>query len=187
MRNQWSPERYIHAYRFAAEAHNGQKYSGTELPYIMHLSFVSMEVIAALAMPNEHDANLAVTCSLLHDVLEDTGCQYEQILDRFGRDVAEGVKALTKDARLPKPLQMEDSLRRIRQQPHEVWMVKMADRITNLQPPPSGWSKEKARQYREEAIVIHGALNAANETLSRRLLDKIEEYGLLDISMISLP
>lgn len=42
-----------------------------------------------------------------------------------------------------KKLQMQDSLRRIKSQPREVWMVKMADRITNLQPPPGHWSEEK--------------------------------------------
>jgi (p)ppGpp synthase/HD superfamily hydrolase len=68
----WSQETYAKAYRFAAEAHNGQLFPGTELPYIMHVSFVSMEVIAALAQEPELDGNLAVQCALLHDVIEDT-------------------------------------------------------------------------------------------------------------------
>jgi (p)ppGpp synthase/HD superfamily hydrolase len=84
--------------------------------------------------------------------------------------------ALSKDKTLAEPLQMNDSLRRIRQQPKEVWMVKLADRITNLQPPPSYWTKARAKQYREEALAIYAALKEANEALASRLLTKIEKY-----------
>lgn len=66
----WSQEIYTKAYQFAAEAHNGQRFPGTELPYMMHVSFVSMEVMAALAHELERDGNLAVQCALLHDVIE---------------------------------------------------------------------------------------------------------------------
>ncbi len=67
----WSQETFTNAYRFLAEAHNGQLFLGTELPYIMHISFVSMEVMEALAQEPERDGNLAVQCPLLHDVIED--------------------------------------------------------------------------------------------------------------------
>lgn len=67
----WSQDVYTKAYCFAAEAHDGQLFSGTALPYIMHVSFVSMEVMAALAHEPERDGDLAVQCALLHDVIED--------------------------------------------------------------------------------------------------------------------
>ena len=67
----WTQEQYLKAYRFAAEVHNGQKFPGTEFPYIMHLSFVCMEIIAALTHEPERDGNLAIQCALLHDVIED--------------------------------------------------------------------------------------------------------------------
>ena len=44
---------------------------------------------------------------------------------------------------------MLDSLKRIKKMSHEVWAVKMADRITNLQPPPKGWSAKKKEHYLE--------------------------------------
>ena len=43
----WSQNAYIEAYRFAAEAHVGQLHPGTEISYLMHLGFVSMELLAA--------------------------------------------------------------------------------------------------------------------------------------------
>ena len=64
MPSDWTPDIYIKAYRFAAIAHNGQLVPGTELPYIMHLSFVAMEVIATLNREKGFDGNLAVQCAL---------------------------------------------------------------------------------------------------------------------------
>ncbi len=172
----WRQDDYIKAYRFAAHAHNRQKFPGTDLPYIMHVSFVAMEIIAALQSNDGYDANLAVQCALLHDVIEDTRTTYEQVEGTFGKPVADGVLALSKNKKLEKSTQMEDSLRRIKQQPREVWMVKLADRITNLQRPPWFWPKAKIKDYGEEALVIYSALGEANEALAQRLLLKIEDY-----------
>jgi (p)ppGpp synthase/HD superfamily hydrolase len=72
---------------------------------------------------------------------------------------------------------MGDSLRRIREQPYEVWMVKLADRISNLGPPPNYWDRERILRYSEEAIEIHNTLNEASEYLSRRLRRKIADYN----------
>ncbi|MBU7586833.1 MAG: bifunctional (p)ppGpp synthetase/guanosine-3',5'-bis(diphosphate) 3'-pyrophosphohydrolase [Nostoc sp. TH1S01] len=172
----WSQESYIKAYKFAAIAHQNQKMPGSELPYIMHLSFVSMELIAALSLEKVTDGNLGIQCAILHDTIEDTDTTFEQIQAEFGEIVAKGVLALTKDNRLPKHLQMADSLSRIKQQPLEVWMVKLADRISNLQAPPHYWSQEKIFKYREESIKIYETLKDASPFLAARLARKIEEY-----------
>ncbi len=55
-------------------------------------------------------------------------------------------------------------------------MVKLADRITNLQSPPYYWTKNKIEQYRNEAIEIHKELGNADHILSSRLLSKIVIY-----------
>jgi (p)ppGpp synthase/HD superfamily hydrolase len=159
MTNNWSQDTYIKAYKFAALAHHGQKVPSTEIPYIQHLSFVSMEIIAALNVEKERDGNLAIQCAILHDTIEDTSVTFEQTESEFGEDVANGVLALTKNDSLPKEVRMSDSLQRILEQPPEIWMVKLADRITNLQPPPQYWTQEKIIRYRKEAIVIHEALS----------------------------
>ncbi|BAY07154.1 HD domain-containing protein [Calothrix sp. NIES-2098] len=176
MKQNWSQDKYIKAYEFAAKAHQGQKMPGSEIPYIMHLSFVSMEVIAALNAEKEADGNLAIQCAILHDTIEDTSKTYEQITEEFGEAVAKGVLALTKDSNLAKNLQMADSLHRIKQQPKEIWMVKLADRITNLQAPPHYWTTDKITRYREEGIQIYEALKDASDFLASRLAIKIEDY-----------
>jgi (p)ppGpp synthase/HD superfamily hydrolase len=55
-------------------------------------------------------------------------------------------------------------------------MVKLADRITNLQPPSAHWTKEKVAKFREQAIEIWDALGEASELRSSRLLAKAEAY-----------
>ena len=124
----WSQEVYIKAYRFAAEAHNGQLYPGTNLPYLMHLSLVSMEVVGVLSAESGHDGDLAIQCALLHDTIEDTDITYAQLVSEFGANVADGVKSLSKDPTIEKSYQLPDSLERICLQPNEIWMVKLADR-----------------------------------------------------------
>jgi (p)ppGpp synthase/HD superfamily hydrolase len=177
----WSPDIFATAWNFATRYHADQTYGGPEegqhIDYLNHVGNVAMEVVWALPTAPAADGNLAIQCALLHDVIEDTAATYELVLQHFGQAVAAGVLALTKDATLPtKAEQMADSLHRIRQQPPEVWLVKMADRITNLQQPPYYWDQNKIAAYRQEAITIYEALHPANEALANRLYEKIERY-----------
>lgn len=176
MKSNWNQDLYIKACLFAAAAHQGQLVPGSNLPYSIHLNLVSMEIIAALSVESGCDGDLAVQCALLHDTIEDTDTSYEQIAALFGVSVANGVVALSKNAALAKPLQLSDSLQRIQQQPIAVWMVKLADRITNLQPPPPHWDLSKIRRYRGEAIEIHTRLETASPYLAARLAQKIQNY-----------
>ena len=166
----WTPDTYTKAWNFAADAHRGQRVPGTERPYINHLGNVAMEVMRAIAAtPTVQQPDLVVQCALLHDTIEDTAVTYEVVAVEFGPDVAAGVLALSKDLALPKSEQMADSLQRIQQQPGEVWMVKLADRISNLQ---------TIQRYKAEAEMILEALGEANEWLAVRLREKIIVYGV---------
>lgn len=184
MPNQWSREKYFKTFKFAAEAHKDQLMPGNDLPYVVHVSLVAMEIIAALAAEPVDKPNLAVQCALLHDCLEDTYIIYDEIMSQFGSYVADGVLALSKDGAIGISeneyerdlLQLEDSLRRIKQQPKEIWMVKLADRITNLQPPPQIWNDKKIIGYKEGAELIHKELASASEYLGERLGTKIISY-----------
>jgi (p)ppGpp synthase/HD superfamily hydrolase len=173
----WSSETVTRALRFAAEAHNAQKVPGTKLPYLLHLGQVMTEVAAALQVEPADDGELSILCAVLHDTVEDTAVTVEEVAARFGDRVAAGVSALSKDSELPKPQRMPDSLRRIRLQSHAVWKVKLADRITNLQSPPSHWTRTKAMAYREEAGTILEALGDSSPVLAARIRAKIEAYG----------
>ncbi|MDI1442864.1 HD domain-containing protein [Polyangium sp. 6x1] len=172
----FSPDTYARALGFAADAHGAQRVPGKQHPYITHVVTVAAEILA-VATKDSFDVELAMTCALLHDTLEDTSASEEEMTRLFGASVACGVRALSKDARLPKEEQMADSLARIQREPREVWMVKLADRITNLAAPPPYWSREKRIAYREEARRILAALGPASAPLAARLEAKIEAYG----------
>lgn len=177
----WSQDAYIKAWNIASEFHAGQTFGGPmdgqKIEYLNHVGRVAMEVIWAIGNTPGLNGNLAVQCAILHDTLEDTNCCYELLLTEFGEAVANGVLALTKDDRLPgKQAQMADSLQRLSKQPIEVQLVKLADRITNLSPPPSYWTVDKCARYRDEAILILQALGTSSSCLATRLQQRIEAY-----------
>jgi (p)ppGpp synthase/HD superfamily hydrolase len=72
---------------------------------------------------------------------------------------------------------MPECLGRIRLQRREIWMVKMADRVTNLQPPPRHWKPNRIRDYHRESGVILEALADASPFLAERLTRKLKDYA----------
>ncbi|MBN1412325.1 MAG: bifunctional (p)ppGpp synthetase/guanosine-3',5'-bis(diphosphate) 3'-pyrophosphohydrolase [Spirochaetales bacterium] len=172
-----NPDKYEQALLFACLTHKDQKVPGKPYAYIAHFTQVCIEVLTALNGAPVGNPDLAVQCALLHDVIEDTEIKYEEVEKEFGTDVARGVLALTKNKDLPKDQRMEDSLNRILKNPLEVGMVKMADRIVNLQEPPHSWDQEKIAKYRKEAGLILEKLQSCNAVLAERLKMRIERYG----------
>jgi hypothetical protein len=57
-----------------------------------------------------------------------------------------------------------------------VWVVKLADRITNLEKPPDEWTPEKRRKYLDEARAILEQLRASSPLLEERFKQKLVEY-----------
>ena len=167
---------YQKAIKYAGEAHKNQLVPGTESNYLLHLSNVAMEVMFSYLHKADFNLDFALQLALLHDSIEDTDFTHNDIATIFNDDIANGVLALSKDKKVEKKLQLTDSLERINKQAKEVAMVKLADRITNLQKPPAHWNLEKKRIYLKQAIEIHGKLAKSNKYLAKRLETKIEEY-----------
>ena len=170
---------YQKAIKFAAAKHAAQNQTipGTNLPYVVHLSNVAMEILIASFHSDNFDLGFAIQVALLHDTLEDTSTTFKELEIDFGVEVAIAVLALTKNNELPEDKQMQDCLKRIKLLQPEVWTIKLADRITNLQPPPPHWNKERKIRYRDEARLILSELKDGNDFLAKRLEGKIEEYG----------
>ncbi len=165
--------------RLAAERHLNQTFPGTNLPYLYHISCVANEIYAAKIYecePNEFNLKYALSLAILHDILEDTELTEEELNEKFGLFILWGVQALTKNKKLPKAESMIDSIKRIKESPKEVAFVKIADRITNLLPPPKHWTREKIKSYYEESNYIHSELGAKSLYLGSRLAKKIGEY-----------
>lgn len=169
-------ESYQKAIRFAGERHGNQKLPASKASYLVHLSNVAMEVILAEQHTDDFDLEFAVQIALLHDVLEDTPASFEEVSESFSGEIAEAVLALSKNEDLPGDIQIPDSLMRIKALRKEVWAVKLADRISNMQKPPKTWNLEKKKQYRQVAKLILQELKGGNAYLESRLEEKIKEY-----------
>ena len=123
------------------------------------------------------DIDFAIQLAILHDTLEDTETTLKELETVFGTKVALGVQALTKNKNFTsKRERLLDSLNRINELEKEVGIVKLADRITNLQKPPNHWDKAKIQNYLNEAIIINQKLDNKNPYLNNRPLFKINEY-----------
>ena len=140
----FSQDKYLKALNFAAKAHGEQK-TPKGLPYVTHLASVAMEVMHACIESKLElkKTDNAISVALLHDTIEDTNITYDDLYTQFSAEIAEGVEALTKDFTLSKKEQMAESINRLLSQPYEIQMVKLADRIINLQKPPESWDSFK--------------------------------------------
>jgi len=181
MPQNWSIDLIQKAWNLAAELHQGQQYSGPQegqhFEYLKHIGGVTFEMLNALQFDPDLDAQIAIPCAILHDTIEDTAVDFVQMEVLFGKTIAEGVAALSKDSNLPdKAARMRDSLDRIRKQPKSVWAVKLADRIVNLDPPPYHWKPAKIQAYQKEAQIILEQLGAGSPYLADRLAKKILAY-----------
>ena len=168
---------YQDTLKFASIKHLGQTLPSSSIPYVVHLSNVAMEILVAAQHHSDFNLTLALQLALLHDTMEDTDTSYYELEQEFGTTVAAGVLALTKNSALPKKERMMDSLKRIRESVPEVWAVKLADRITNLQQPPAHWDATKKADYQEQAKVILAQLSGGNTFLEHRLAEKIKAYS----------
>lgn len=167
---------YQKAIKFSGAKHENQKVPGSQSSYLVHLSNVAMETMVAAQHTDNFDQIFAVQVALLHDVLEDTSTTYDELQSVFGTKIADGVLALSKDETLKAEMRIPDSLSRIQQQPKEVWAVKLADRISNMQEPPAYWDKNKRMTYLKMAGIILFELKGGNAYLEKRLEQKIIDY-----------
>ena len=188
----WNAELFETLSTFVASEHSKQVYKGADgraAPYYLHLTQVCSRAMRAALERSDLDINKIMACALLHDVIEDctdTKAEYDRIsqfiLRVCGENILSGVLALSKqdifdvNGAKDKSAMMKDSLKRIQAQPAEVWVVKLADRICNLQEPPPHWNSNKRQRYLEEAQFIYQELHSASPLLAQELKNRIHQY-----------
>lgn len=112
---------------FAARAHIAQKRDDDRTPYFAHPVRVALVVRMVFGCDDE----VAVTAALLHDTIEDTPTDYDDIEEAFGREVADCVAALTKNMTLPEPKREPDYDARLRAADWRARLIKLADVYDN--------------------------------------------------------
>ena len=119
------------AYHFSESAHQGQFRDSGE-PYISH----PLAVAGILA--EWHLDSQALSAALLHDVMEDTSVTKNQILEMFGKPVAELVDGVSKLDKIEFETQEEAQAENFRKmllamaRDVRVILIKLADRLHNM-------------------------------------------------------
>src|SRR5260370_39562517 len=87
----------LEAIAFAARAHQGQLRKDGRTPYVSHVYRVCLIVRQIFGV----DDVSVLTAAVLHDTVEDTTTDFDDLAKEFGSEVAGWGAALSKDKRLP--------------------------------------------------------------------------------------
>lgn len=173
-RDVFSMELLEKAFRFAQNAHAGQKRLSGE-PYTQHLVEVA-EILADL-----HMDTVTIAAGLLHDVLEDTPVTHETLKREFGSEIADLVEGVTKiSTRKFKDttVRQAESMRKMlvaMAKDVRVILIKLADRTHNmrtLQYLPI----EKQQRIAEETMNLYAPL--AHRLGINKLKSELEDLAL---------
>jgi len=143
----------LEAVSFAARAHRNQTRKDGQTPYAAHVFRVCLIARHVFRI----DDPGVLTAAALHDVIEDTPTDFDDLEERFGRQAAEWAAALCKDMRRPEKEREEEYVAHLVEAPWQVKVCKLADIFDNLMD-----SKHLGPQHRERT-----------RQRSRRYLDAI--------------
>jgi hypothetical protein len=118
----------LHAFRFAAFKHRQQTLSDGVTPYFAHVVRVNW-ILRDLFHIKDTPTIIA---AILHDVVEDTDTDIEEIEDLFGKTIAQYVDLLTKNQALPKRQRDREYDEKLVNAPETVQIAKLADLYDNL-------------------------------------------------------
>ncbi len=166
----------LKAAHFAAEKHAGQRRKGAAAePYINHL----LEVAELVSSVQPADTNLVIA-ALLHDTVEDAGVTKEELVQRFGGDVAGLVMEVTDDKSLPKAERKRLQIVHAPELSVRAGIIKLADKISNLRAilasPPVDWSVGRKREYFGWAKKVIEGLAEPNPILKAEF-DQLHQHG----------
>lgn len=161
------------AYFFGQKAHAGQFRKSGE-PYISHPVTVA-RILGELRLDV-----VTLTAALLHDVVEDTGTQKQEIGERFGFSVAElvdGVSKLDKIRFQTKADMQAENFRKMllaMAQDVRVILIKLADRLHNMRT-LEVMSSEKQHRIAQETLEIYAPI--AHRLGLENIYQELQELG----------
>jgi (p)ppGpp synthase/HD superfamily hydrolase len=151
---------------FAARAHVTQRRKGdAQEPYVNHLIEVALLLTEATG---GEDAPL-IAAGWLHDTLEDTATEREELEALFGSAVASIVAEVTDDKSLKKAERKRLQVEAASTKSPRARMLKIADKTSNLRAialsPPSGWDLDRREEYVRWAEAVVAGCRGLNATL----------------------
>jgi (p)ppGpp synthase/HD superfamily hydrolase len=161
---------------FAARAHVTQRRKGAaQEPYVNHLAEVALLLTEATG---GSDPEL-VAAGWLHDTLEDTETEREELEARFGGAIASIVAEVTDDKSLPKAERKRLQIETAPEKSRQARMLKIADKTSNLRAmalsPPMGWDLERRNDYIDWAEAVVAGCRGLNERLEDGFDDAVRD------------
>jgi guanosine-3',5'-bis(diphosphate) 3'-pyrophosphohydrolase len=145
---------FLDAVAFAARAHKPQLRKDGQTPYVSHVFRVCMIVRHVFGVSDPR----VLTAAVLHDTIEDTTTDFDDVAERFGEEVASWVAALSKDKRQQEEPRETSYMEELTRAPWQVQVCKLADIFDNLL--DSGhFPPEKRRKTVERSRNYLQALN----------------------------
>lgn len=136
---------------FAARAHAGQIRKDNTTPYVAHPFRVAMVVRHVF----DCDDEVAIAGAMLHDTIEDTPVDYDDIAEEFGSQVADAVAAMSKNMVLPEHQREVDYDARLAAGPWQGRLIKLADVYDNTTDlAPDQGMADRLRIRRARAITL---------------------------------
>lgn len=169
-----NPHLWQKAASLAARFHVNQARKDGRTPYVAHPFRVAIVVSNVF---NVHDS-VILSGALLHDVIEDTPADYDDVFYACGAEVADIVAAMTKDMRLPDAEREPAYDRQLADGDWRVKLVKLADVYDNLCDSTPGGQRQRCIDKARRAI--HIALEDGDERLVEpveRLRDLISAFA----------
>ena len=145
---------------FAARAHRHQMRKDKETPYFSHPVRVCLVVRHVFGF----DDPRMLAAALLHDTIEDTTTDCDDIIEQFGPEVAKWVAALSKDSRLPYDEREAAYGKQLAAADWQAKVIKLADQYDNLGDCALS-RRARPPQDREEG---RGSTSTASATAFRR-------------------
>ncbi len=174
----------LRAASFAARKHQGQTRADNLTPYFSHVARVTLILSHEFGVTDED----VLTAALLHDTIEDTATDYDEVAALFGTRVAEYVVLLTKNVMLPKKEREEDYVARLSKAPEPVMIAKMADLYDNLSDRVHSPKLPKTAATAERLLKVFGrsvetAIGRAAHQKLERLLHEVKALQLAETSV----
>ncbi|MEP6779844.1 MAG: HD domain-containing protein [Gemmatimonadaceae bacterium] len=158
-------ERFLDALAFAAEKHSQQRRKdAAATPYINH----PIQVANVLAKEGGLTDETLLLSAILHDTVEDTDTTFDEILKRFGADVAQLVAEVTDDMSLPSVERKRLQVIHAPTASLAARQLKIADKICNVrdlaESAPAKWPVSRVLDYVSWAeLVVDGCRGVSQE------------------------
>src|SRR5438132_8924297 len=166
------------AYVFSMKAHGAQKRASGD-PYFSH----PVEVAGILAQMKLDSASIVT--GLLHDTVEDTVATLDDIERMFGPEITRLVDGVTKLSRIQlqsDPTKQAENFRKLvlaMSEDIRVLLVKLADRLHNMQTLRFIESEERRRRIARETMDIYVPL--AERLGMHRMKDELEDLAFAEL------